>query len=355
MSSPVLGEAAKGRFTTNRLAGSWPFIHRLLSVIDAVAGSRATVLISGESGTGKEVVAQAIHYRGARCGGPFKAINCAALPEQLFESELFGHERGAYTGAVKQKPGLFELANGGTLLLDEITEMSPSLQAKMLRVLQEREVQRLGSLITLPIDVRIVATTNRHLPDEIDTGAFRKDLFYRLNVVPIHIPPLRERRQDIPLLVEHFIAKYNAEASRHIAGVSPAAMKLLERYCWPGNVREMENFLSRAMMVSEGRMLGPDDFPPELVSGGAPSVSMRVPVGHTIQEVVRELVLATLEAEGNNQTRTADRLGICTRTLRNKLYEYGIKIPGENSMGHMVDRVRALIADQEPAPDPPTY
>lgn len=344
-SSPVLSNTPERDITTDELLETWPFVHRMLVTIDAVASSRATVLITGESGTGKELVARAIHLRGIRRDGPFRAINCAALPEQLFESELFGYEAGAFTGAVRQKPGLFEQANGGTLLLDEITEMSPTLQAKMLRVLQEREVQRLGSLVAMPIDVRVVATTNRHLPEEIDAGHFRKDLFYRLNVVPLHVPPLRERRQDIPLLVAHFLSECNRDHGRRITGVSQAAMRLLEKYSWPGNVRELENFMTRAVMVASGQTLGPDDFPGELIEGVSQHGNHHVPVGRTIQDVVRELIVATLEAEGHNQTRTADRLGISTRTLRNKLYEYGIKVHGENSMSQMVERVRALMTD----------
>lgn len=343
-SSPVLSSTPERDITADELFGTWPFVHRILGTIDAVASSRATVLITGESGTGKELVARALHVRGNRRHGPFKAINCAALPEQLFESELFGYEAGAFTGAIRQKPGLFEQANGGTLLLDEITEMSPSLQAKMLRVLQAREVQRLGSLVAMPIDVRVVATTNRHLPDEIDAGHFRKDLFYRLNVVPIQVPPLRERRNDIPLLVSHFLAENNRDHGSRITGVSLAAMRLLEKYSWPGNVRELENFMTRAVMVATGPTLGPDDFPAELIDGAPLPGNHHIPVGRRIQDVVRELIIATLEAEDHNQTRAADRLGISTRTLRNKLYEYGIKVQGENSMPQMVERVRALMA-----------
>jgi transcriptional regulator with PAS, ATPase and Fis domain len=344
-SSPVLSGTPEQDFKADDVLETWPFVHRILGTIDAVASSRATVLITGESGTGKELVARAIHLRGMRRSGPFKAINCAALPEQLFESELFGYEAGAFTGAIRQKPGLFEQANGGTLLLDEITEMSPSLQAKMLRVLQEREVQRLGSLVAMPIDVRVIATSNRHLPEEIDAGHFRKDLFYRLNVVPIHVPPLRERRQDIPLLVARFLSDCNRDNGRRVNGVSPAAMRLLEKYSWPGNVRELENFMTRAVVVADGPVLGPDDFPGELIDGAGRPGDHPVTVGRTIQEVVRELIVATLEAEGHNQTKAADRLGISTRTLRNKLYEYGIKIPGENSMSQMVERVRVLMAN----------
>jgi transcriptional regulator with PAS, ATPase and Fis domain len=310
----------------DHLLATWPFIHRVLGTIDAVANTRATVLITGESGTGKELVARMINIRGNRRAGPFRAINCAALPEHLFESELFGHEKGAFTGAIRQKPGLFELAHGGTLLLDEISEMPASLQAKLLRALQEREVQRVGSLLPSPVDVHVIATTNRNLPAEIESGRFRKDLYYRLNVVPIHLPPLRERPDDIPCLARHFAEEACRQTGRPSLSISPEAMRLLRRYSWPGNARELENVIARAVIVSDDDVVTVDDLPPELVSGEAPYPTPPVRSGRTIEEVVRELILATLDAEGNNQTRTAHRLGISTRTLRNKLYEYGVKV-----------------------------
>jgi DNA-binding NtrC family response regulator len=328
------------RRVSAELIGASAAMQKVFNLIDAVAGSRATVLITGESGTGKELVARAIHFRGSRGNGPFKAINCAALPETLFESELFGHEKGAFTGALRQKRGLFELCDGGTLLLDEISEMTTALQAKLLRVLQEREIQRLGSDRALPVDVRVIATTNRHLPTEVANGNFREDLFYRLNVVVIDLPPLRERQGDIPPLVEHFLRRFNQENSRSVKRVSDAAMRLLESYRWPGNVRELENYLERAVVTASSDVLTPEDFPRELATGGPKPRSNPVGVGTTIHDMEKWLILATLEAEGNNQTRAADRLGISSRTLRNKLYEYGLKTPGGNGQEAVEPRTR---------------
>jgi len=324
----MLREAVTRRFAADQLIGQSDRMRRVFDLIDAVANSRATVLITGESGTGKELVARAIHYRGVRREGPFEAINCAALPENLFESELFGHEKGAFTGAVRQRRGLFEAADGGTLLLDEISEITPALQAKLLRVLQEREIQRLGSDKKTPVDVRVIATTNRHIPTEIAAGNFRTDLYYRLNVVAIDLPSLRDRRADIPALVECFIRRYNAENGRAVKRVSDSVMRLFDQYSWPGNVRELENFIERGVVTTSGDVLTPEDFPRELVTGGPRPQTRAIEPGMSIHDMEKALILATLEAEGNNQTRASDRLGISSRTLRNKLYEYGLKVPG---------------------------
>jgi DNA-binding NtrC family response regulator len=326
----MLREAVNRRFAADQLVGQSAPMKRVFEMIDAVARSRAAVLITGESGTGKELVARAIHYRGPRREGPFEAINCAALPETLFESELFGHEKGAFTNAVRQRRGLFESADGGTLLLDEISEIPPALQAKLLRVLQEREVQRLGSDRKIPIDVRVITTTNRHLPSEIEAGNFRDDLFYRINVVTIDLPPLRDRTPDIPALVEHFIRRYNLENARQVKRVSDGALRLFEQYPWPGNVRELENFIERAIVTASGDVLTPDDFPRELLTGGPRKQSAGIEPGLSIREMEKQLILTTLESEGGNQTRAADRLGISSRTLRNKLHEYGLKGPQAN-------------------------
>ncbi len=328
----MLRDVVSRRVTAEMIGSSAP-MQKVINLIESVASSRANVLITGESGTGKELVARAVHFRGNRRAGPFKAINCAALPETLFESELFGHEKGAFTGAMRQKRGLFELCDGGTLLLDEISEMTTVLQAKLLRVLQEREVQRLGSDRPIPIDVRVVATTNRHLPTEIANGSFREDLFYRLNVVVIDLPPLRERPGDIPPLVEHFIRRFNDENGRSIRRLTDASIRLLESYRWPGNIRELENYLERAVVTASSDVLTPEDFPAELATGGPKPRTNSVGVGTTIHDMEKWLILATLEAEGNNQTKAADRLGISSRTLRNKLYEYGLKTPGGNGRG----------------------
>ncbi|MBI5867368.1 MAG: sigma-54-dependent Fis family transcriptional regulator [candidate division Zixibacteria bacterium] len=323
----MLREAVGRRFAADQLIGQSAQMKRVFEMIDAVTSSRATVLITGESGTGKELVARAIHYRGPRREGPFEAINCAALPETLFESELFGHEKGAFTNAIRQRKGLFESASDGTLLLDEISEIPPALQAKLLRVLQEREIQRLGSDKRVPIDVRVIATTNRHIPTEIAAGNFREDLFYRINVVNIDLPPLRDRPADIPSLTEHFLRRYCTENGRPLRRVSDAVVRLFEQYSWPGNIRELENFIERAVVVASAELLTPDDFPRELVTGGPRPKTNTVEPGMSIHEMEKHLILATLEAEGNNQTKAADRLGISSRTLRNKLHEYGLRGP----------------------------
>jgi DNA-binding NtrC family response regulator len=323
----MLREAVTRRFSNEQLIGQSGPMSRVFDMIDAVANSRATVLITGASGTGKELVARAIHHRGVRREGPFEAINCAALPENLFESELFGHEKGAFTGAARQRRGLFEAADGGTLLLDEISEIPPSLQAKLLRVLQEREVQRLGSEKKIPIDVRIITTTNRHLPTEIEAGNFREDLFFRINVVAVEMPALRDHPADIPALVDLFIRRYNAENGRTVKRISDATLRLFEQYAWPGNVRELENFIERAVVVAGNDVLTPDDFPRDLVTGGPRPRGNQIEPGMTVHEMEKQLILATLESEGGNQTKAADHLGISSRTLRNKLYEYGLKVP----------------------------
>jgi len=326
-----------------------PFVDRMLSTIDCIARSNANVLITGESGTGKELVAKAIHARGNRRNGPFKAVNCAALPEALFESELFGHEIGAFTGATTRKQGLFEAANGGTLLLDEVTEMPTSSQAKMLRVIQEREVQRLGSLIAMRVDVRVIATSNRHMMHEIGLGNFREDLYYRLNVVPIHVPPLRVRKPDIAILVEHFLLENNRDHCRSIRGISPAAMILLEGYAWPGNVRELENVITRAVVIAGGPILEPDDFPMAAHDKSAQCSMLPAPAKQTIQEAVHDLIIAAYEDEGHNQTRTADRLGITTRTLRNKLYDYHVLVHDVHPLSSLAER----LSDHAPSAENP--
>ncbi len=313
------------KYGRDRMIGKSPAMRGVHDLIDSVADSRATVLITGESGTGKELVAKAIHYQGNRQEGPFIALNCAALPESLIESELFGHEKGAFTNAVRQKKGHFELADGGTLLLDEISEMPSGLQAKLLRVLQEKEIQRVGSESKLSIDVRVIATSNRHLPAEIEAGNFREDLYYRLNVIPIHLPPLRERTGDIPALVEHFIRFYNAENNRAVAKASDRVLRLFEDYPWPGNIRELENYIERAVVVAQSDTLTPDDFPADLFTAGVHAQADAIKSGTTIREMEQALILKTLEDQGGNQTKAADLLGISTRTLRNKLYEYGVK------------------------------
>lgn len=248
------------RYNLDEIIGESPKMSAVYRTVQTVAPTNSTVLILGESGTGKELVARAIHKNSQRSTGPFIKVNCAALAEGVLESELFGHEKGAFTNAVRQKPGRFEIANGGTLFLDEIGEMPPATQVKLLRVLQEQEFERVGGTKTLHVDVRLIAATNRNLPKQIDEGKFREDLYYRLNVVPIEMPPLRERREDIPLLVAHFLFKYNAETGKKVCEIQPEAMRLLSTYSWPGNVRELENAIERAVVLARGEVITPENL-----------------------------------------------------------------------------------------------
>lgn len=314
----------KARYDFGNMVGSHKSMQELFDHIQIVAQSRSTVLIQGESGTGKELVTRAIHYNSTRSNGPFIKLNCAALPQDLIESELFGHEKGAFTGAIKQTKGRFELADGGTLLLDEISEIEPPLQAKLLRVLQEREFERIGSGTSIKIDVRMVATTNRNLQDEIAKGNFREDLFYRLNVIPIKIPTLHERKEDIPELATHFIAKYNAENEKNIQGLTEKALDILMKYNWPGNIRELENYIERAIVICQEDWISEKHLPLDILANETTSGRGGIEVGTTVREMEKQLILKTLEAHDGNRTSAADILGISARTLRNKLHEYGL-------------------------------
>ncbi|HEX5481334.1 MAG TPA: sigma-54 dependent transcriptional regulator [Terriglobia bacterium] len=304
------------------LVGRSPRFRALLERARQAAQSNADILIEAESGTGKEVLARFIHASSPRYKGPFVAVNCAAFPDALLESELFGHVRGAFTGASATKLGKFELANDGTLLLDEIGEMPMALQPKLLRVLQEREIDRLGDIRPVAVDVRVIATTNRSLRDLTQEGKFRLDLYYRLNVIPLVIPPLRERPEDIPALTEHFARKY-AAPSRHADGLFPADFaERLKGYEWPGNIRELENFVRRAIALSASGEIGIDaleglDFKPA-------SSSTRLEPGLTLRDAEKQLLIETLGATGGNRTRSAAMLGISLRTIRNKIREYGL-------------------------------
>ncbi|RKY72648.1 MAG: hypothetical protein DRQ14_05605 [Candidatus Latescibacterota bacterium] len=300
------------------LVGQSPAMRKVLEMIEMVAPTKATVLIQGESGTGKELVADAIHRLSPRKNGPFVKVNCAAIPESLVESELFGHEKGAFTHAVKRSRGRFEMADGGTLLLDEIGEITPAVQAKLLRVLQDGTFQRVGGEGTLKVDVRVIATTNRDLWKAVQEGKFREDLYYRLQVVPIYIPPLRERKEDIPLLVQHFLKMYGEREGKEGLTVSEKAMDILMDYDWPGNIRELENAVERAVILAKGKVLKPENF------FVGTTFREREPHGEatTLAEMERRLILRTLREEGGNRTRTAQRLGISVRTLRNKLRQY---------------------------------
>lgn len=307
-------------------------LKEILDLCRKVAASKATILIQGESGTGKELLARFLHLESPRRQGPFVAVNCASLPETLLESELFGHEKGSFTGAVSRKIGKFELAHRGTILLDEIGEMNTFLQAKILRVLQENEVDRIGGNRPIPIDIRVVATTNRDLPAAIQKGDFREDLFYRLNVIGIHLPPLRERKEDIEFLAQHFFKKFAAEYHRPVQNISAEAMARLKEQEWRGNVRELKNALERAVLITSQSILGVQDF-------GAPGPAERVADPEIreeslcLREMEQKFILGALEKTQGNRTHAAKILGISIRTLRNKLNEYKQECLGEEKLG----------------------
>lgn len=312
------------KYSFENIIGKSAVMQDVFELIRRASPSHSTILINGESGTGKELVAKAIHFNSPCSGGPFIKMNCAALPEGLIESELFGHEKGAFTGAVKATRGRFELADGGTLLLDEISEIPPALQAKLLRVLQEREFERIGSGQTISVDVRVIATSNRDLKDAVADGNFRDDLFYRLNVIPIDLPPLRMRNDDIPIISGFFLEKYCRAFGVPVKTISARVMEIFRSYSWPGNVRELENFIERAVVISRNQELKPSDFPPEVMSGVSAGTSGAVEVGISLGEAEKILILKTLKAHAGNKTKAADILGVSTRTLRNKLHEYGL-------------------------------
>ena len=321
-----LKERLDQRFDFGDIIGRSPSMRELFETVSLVAPSAATVLIQGESGTGKELVANAIHHNSPRKAHPFVKVNCAALPESLLENELFGHEKGAFTGATGPKKGRFQLADRGTLFLDEIAEMAPDAQAKILRVLQEREFEPVGGTRTVQVDTRIISATNRNLENEIAAGRFREDLYYRLNVVIIKVPPLRNRSADIPLLADYFLKRYAEKNHRSLNGFGPRSMDLLLRHAWPGNVRELENVIERAVIMARGDMVDPEHFPNTLQDQDADE-SRREPVlasGRSLKEVEKEMILKTLEDMGGNRTRTAETLGISRRTLQLKLKDYGI-------------------------------
>src|SRR5664279_5351917 len=302
---------------STELIGKSPGMKKVVELIEMVAATEATVLITGESGTGKEVVARAIHAASPRRYMPMVTIHCGALTETLLESELFGHEKGAFTGAQNRKKGKFEMAEGGTVFLDEIADISLRTQTDLLRVLQEREIVRVGGNQTIKVDFRLVAATNKNLEQLIEEGKFRPDLFYRLNVFHIEIPPLRDRREDIPLLVDHFTRKFSREMSKKITRVSPAAMNLLQQYNWPGNVRELENSVERAMVVAQEPELREQDFTLKTRNGNSVASS------RCLEDVEKEHILRVLEDTGGNQTRAAEVLGIDRVTLHHKLKKFG--------------------------------
>ena len=302
------------KYGLGNIVGSSPAMQKVFRMVKQAAPTDATVLLEGPSGTGKELVARAIHNLSPRAKGPFVAVEFAAISPNLLESELFGHERGAFTGAVARRVGRFEAANHGTIFLDEISEMPLELQVKLLRVLQEREFQRVGSNDTVKTDIRIVAATNRDLAAYVRAGKFREDLYYRLNVIDLHLPALRERAGDIPLLVGRFLGEFGGKS------VSPEAMKLLEAYPWPGNVRELRNAVEKMCVLSPTGEIGVDDVPDEMKRGGAPSAI----TSGTLEETEKAKILAVLEEVGGNRTKAAERLGISRRTIYRKLEEYGL-------------------------------
>jgi DNA-binding NtrC family response regulator len=307
------------------MVGNSPPMQDIMHLVEQAAPSAASVLITGETGTGKEIVARTLHQLSPRAGRPFVAINCSAIPETLMESEIFGHERGAFTGAAERRIGCFELADGGTLLLDEIGEMPPPTQAKLLRVLEDRKVRRLGSKSETPVDVRVIAATNKDPNQAVSDGHLRQDLFYRLNVFHLHLPPLRDRKEDIPLLAEHILHDLNTKHSRQVRGLQPDVLEMFHRYSWPGNIRELRNVLERALIVCDRDFISrahlPDDFGRGRAAGAADLSALRFPPGATVDAVERELILQTLAAT-NNKTRAAELLGISLKTLHNKLKEY---------------------------------
>jgi DNA-binding NtrC family response regulator len=316
----VLRRQLREHGTFGRMIGGSAEMRRIYQVIEQAAPTSASVLVTGESGTGKELVAQTVHHLSPRASHPFVAVNCAAIPDTLLESELFGHEKGAFTGAIARRAGCFELANRGTLFLDEIAEMTPVTQAKLLRVLQERTFRSLGGTREQSVDIRVVAATNAEPSEAVRQGKLREDLYYRLNVFAIRLPPLRERKDDIPLLTEAFIREFNARNNRSVTGVTDRVAQTFQRHDWPGNVRELRNVIERATIVARGSAIDVQDLPP-LASGTAPAPATGVGLaaGTTVDEAERKLIELTLEHTGGNKTRAADLLGISLKTLHNKL------------------------------------
>jgi two-component system response regulator AtoC len=318
-----LREQLDARFGLEQLIGRSAPMQEVFDAIRQVGASRATVLITGESGTGKELVARAIHQLSPRVHGPFIPLHCAALSPTLLESELFGHEKGAFTGAVERRRGRFELADAGSLFLDEVGEIPAAIQVKILRVLEERKFERVGGQETIEVDVRLIAATNRDLKKMVDEGAFREDLFYRLNVVTVHLPPLRERPEDIPLLVQHFLKELAEENGKTLEGLTPEAMSLLAAHPWPGNVRELRNVIESMVVLARGETLTVRDVPAALREESRPRGGLSAgPV--SLDEAEKQMILRTLKACGDNRTRAAAQLGISRRTLHRKLNEYGL-------------------------------
>ncbi|MBW1722064.1 MAG: sigma-54-dependent Fis family transcriptional regulator [Deltaproteobacteria bacterium] len=328
----ALKRQLKQKYRFENFVGDSPQMAKVFRIIEKVADTDSTVLILGESGTGKELVARAIHYHSYRRDKPMIPVNCGAIPEELLESELFGHEKGAFTNAIRTRIGRFELADGGTIFLDEVAEMSPHLQVKLLRVLQEQEFERLGGTKTIKCDVRILAATNKNLEKLIEDGTFREDLYYRLKVIPIEIPPLRDRRSDIPLLVHHFLEKTSKAKKKPIKGVSREVMNALTQYDWPGNVRELENIVERMVILSEGDTLTIDDLPEKISRKQAPNLAIQTSIpdegfslSHAINEYERQLIISALEKADWVKNRAAKLLNMNRTTLVEKIKKQGIE------------------------------
>ncbi len=324
-----LHEQLDSKFGMENLIGESAPMQQVFDTVRQVAAARATVLIEGESGTGKEMAAHAIHRLSPRAKGPMIALHCAALSDSLLESELFGHEKGAFTGATERRRGRFEAADGGTLFLDEIGEISPAVQVKILRVLEERCFERVGGQETIDVDIRLIAATNRDLKKMVDEGKFREDLYYRLHVVSIRMPPLREHPEDIPLLCRHFLDQFNRENSTALAGFTPDALEAMTQYDWPGNVRELRNAVERMVVMARGDKLTLRDIPAPIRDAAAPRAGRGAPAALSLEHAERQMIVEALRATGDNRTLAAERLGISRRTLHRKLNEYGLRGDGK--------------------------
>ncbi len=323
-----LREKLSQKYNFNNIIGKNRKMLELFDLIKDIAKTNSTVLITGESGTGKELIANAIHFNSDRVKKPFVKVNCGVLAENLLESELFGHVKGAFTGAIRDKLGRFEMANGGTIFLDEIGDISLNMQLKLLRVLQEGEFERVGGTETIKVDVRIIAATNRDLQELMRKGEFRQDLYYRLNVIPIEVPPLRERKDDIPLLITHFLTKFNEQFNKNIDSIDDEAMQCLQEYDWPGNIRELENLVERAVVLNKTGRLTLKDFPPYIVQKQEPAMEVEIDSDQSLNDLVdnfeKQIIMKALRENNFNKLRTAEKLGIHRSTFMSKLKKYGI-------------------------------
>ncbi|HNR50429.1 MAG: Transcriptional regulatory protein ZraR [Deltaproteobacteria bacterium ADurb.BinA179] len=337
-----LKQQLKAKYKFENIIGTSDRMQRVFSMIDKVASTDSTVLILGESGTGKELVARALHYNSPRAQNPFVPVNCGAIPEELLESELFGHEKGAFTGAFRARIGRFELAHSGSIFLDEVSEMSPNLQVKLLRVIQEREFERVGGVKSIRTDVRIIAATNKNLEEEVEQGRFREDLYYRLNVIPMNLPPLRERRDDIPLLVKHFLAKYGKEKNPSLTGFSRKAMNLLMQYKWPGNVRELENLVERLLVLCDGPEVDTCDLPDKILAGAVQTTSAvphidlpesGIDLSSAVSEFEKSIIIQALNRSNWVKNRAAKLLHVNRTTLVEKIKKQKLQRPVEVKLG----------------------